>query len=628
MSHHNLQKEIPMQLLPMDILGAHERTPNQLDFGIFLPWVSAAAGNALSVAIIHERDQFLQNIPPLVFPLQHSVHPTYGDYWSGSVNINAANRVTPASAWGTPGTYVYRYQLRSPLLVEPLDWIVDPFAREFGIGRQAALTLGYADHVWDSNVEQTWRTPDLRDLVVYEMMLQEFAGGLDAAQARLEYLRDLGINCLEIMPVANVDRSVDWGFEPIGLFGVDERFGNRASFQQFVDAAHRLGMAVVLDMIYGHAGRNFAYEYVYSNLQYRQNPFMGPFGDADMFGVSTDYRRTFVQDFYYTVNHFWLDRYRVDGIRYDCVPNYWDGPAGVGYANLVYNTYQTVAAGGPVGHWKRFFNNSQVNLIQCAEQLQKPVEAVEKTYSNCVWQNETLAAANDITAGIRGAITDFGMRLGLLGYPRSATLNSDTLPKTAFQYLENHDHSRFICRFGTDDLYKNVLREGRRENWFKVQPYLIALLLSTGVPLLWQGQEIMEKYDVPDDGAARIGTLRPVRWELFYDEPGRNTIGLIRNLLKLRNSQDVFRCGEYYFHNDWNRWQSNGLLLFSRWIANKYALVALNFTDADLDTVFWFPIAGNYQDCLHGRDSLNNVVPYQPVNISVPSNYGKVWLHI
>ena len=105
-------------------------------------------------------------------------------------------------------------------------------------------------------------------------------------------------------------------------------------------------------------------------------------------------------------------------------------------------------------------------------------------------------------------------------YPLVASHNGQTLEKSAFQYIENHDHPRFICRFGTDNLYRDVIREGRRDNWFKVQPYLIGLLLSKGIPLLWQGQEIVEKYDVPADGPARIGTLRPVRWELFYDDAG------------------------------------------------------------------------------------------------------------
>jgi maltooligosyltrehalose trehalohydrolase len=135
-----------MKLLPLDKLGAHEIAPNRVQFGLFLPWVSAHDGHQLFVKILHEQDQFLQHVPPLVFPLQHTTDPIYGDYWFGQLDIRPADRPTPTSAWGLPGTYVYRYELRSPLLSRPLDWIVDPCAREFGVGRQAAITLGYTDH--------------------------------------------------------------------------------------------------------------------------------------------------------------------------------------------------------------------------------------------------------------------------------------------------------------------------------------------------------------------------------------------------------------------------------------------------------------------------------------------------
>jgi hypothetical protein len=105
-----------MQLLPLDTLGAHEIAPQRVRFGLFLPWVSAQDGHRLVVKILHEQDQFLQDVPPLAFPLQHITDATYGDYWSGEVDIRPADRPTPASAWGTPGTYVYRYELHSPRL--------------------------------------------------------------------------------------------------------------------------------------------------------------------------------------------------------------------------------------------------------------------------------------------------------------------------------------------------------------------------------------------------------------------------------------------------------------------------------------------------------------------------------
>ena len=73
-------------------------------------------------------------------------------------------------------------------------------------------------------------------------MLHEFRGDLEHAAERLPYLADLGINCIKVMPITNVEATLNWGFEPIGFLGVDERFGNRINFQRFVDIAHQNGL--------------------------------------------------------------------------------------------------------------------------------------------------------------------------------------------------------------------------------------------------------------------------------------------------------------------------------------------------------------------------------------------------
>jgi 1,4-alpha-glucan branching enzyme len=108
-------------------------------------------------------------------------------------------------------------------------------------------------------------------------MINEFGGDIDVTIVHLDYLADLGINCIEVMPVSNVANTVDWGFLPIGYFGVDERFGKRKELQRLIDAAHQRGIAVILDAVYGHTSESFPYAYVYKKLPYRENPFMGPF---------------------------------------------------------------------------------------------------------------------------------------------------------------------------------------------------------------------------------------------------------------------------------------------------------------------------------------------------------------
>ena len=267
----------------------------------------------------------------------------YGDFWSATVPIAGTPPEVPGSAWGTAGRYVYRYRIGNPN-VGCLDWIIDPYAREFGVGKLSAFTLGYQPYAW-SAAELHWKTPPLADLVLYEINIAELAGDLDRARDRMAYLSDLGVTAIEIMPLSNVGVSVDWGYLPIGYFGVDERFGRRSDFQQFVDIAHQHGLAVIVESSTANRRRFSLLRCLYPPALPRQ-PFMGPFAKDyfSNFGKSTDFQRQLTRDYFYTVNHHWLEVYHIDGFRYDCVPNYWDGPLGVGYASLVYETYQLTKA--------------------------------------------------------------------------------------------------------------------------------------------------------------------------------------------------------------------------------------------------------------------------------------------
>ena len=163
---------------------------------------------------------------------------------------------------------------RIPASPEPSTGSSDPFAREFGVGKLSAVTIGYEPHEW-SSAEAAWKVPALADLVIYELMISEFGGDIDRTIAHLDYLADLGVNCIEVMPVSNVAATVDWGFLPIGYFGVDERFGKRRDLQRLIDAAHQRQIAVILDAVYGHTSDNFPYSYLYRQLGISEKPLHG-----------------------------------------------------------------------------------------------------------------------------------------------------------------------------------------------------------------------------------------------------------------------------------------------------------------------------------------------------------------
>jgi len=84
-----------------------------------------------------------------------------------------------------------------------------------------------------------------------------------------------------------------------------------------------------------------------------------------------------------------------------------------------------------------------------------------------------------------------------------------------------------------------------------VQPYLIATLMSKGVPMLWQGEEFDENYFLPDIGTGRVSLLRPLRWDFFYDAPGHRLVQLVRKLIRIRRDRAHIRRGAYFLVSHW-----------------------------------------------------------------------------
>jgi maltooligosyltrehalose trehalohydrolase len=619
-----------MDYLPMNKLGALEIAPRVIQFGIFLPGVDPAQGYTVAVKIIHESDQYLQAIQPVVVNQNPSVNAVYGNYWSGTIDLNTAP-VPAGSAFGQVGRYVYRYLIHSPTRGD-IDFIIDPFSREVGVGRLSAITVegGAAQPSPFTANENVWKTPPLKNAIIYELMISEFRNELQRTIHQLPYLKDLGINCIEVMPVSNVLTTIDWGYDPIGYFCVAERFGSTQAFQSFVENCHQNGIAVVVDSVYGHTGGDFAYTQLYAALQGDlPNPFNGGSGS---YGTLNDFSQRLTQDYFYSVNQYWLDTFHVDGFRFDDVPEYWDGATGTGYANLVYSTYQYVQSKmGAVDHYQRFFDAAgNINLIQIAEYLPNPPAILSGSYSTGTWQDGTLSAAAACAAGQPGAIAQLGLQLGLGGYPASVTVNGDTLAKTGLQYIENHDHSRFICNFGTvpvDNVAADVLlQQGDRDGqWPRVQPYLIALLTAKGTPLLSEGQEFCENYWVPGSGYGRVMVYRPMRWNYFYDDDGKGIIRLVRKLTKIRQAGTQFSDGDHYFYNDDAEFNAKGLLAFSRSVGGKFSLIVVNFTSQRQNASFAFPASGTYVEQIDGTQNLAGVVAGAATGIWVDSNYGCIW---
>ena len=118
---------------------------------------------------------------------------------------------------------------------------------------------------------------------------------------------------------------------------------------------------------------------------------------------------------------------------------------------------------------------------------------------------------------------------------------------------------------------------------------------------------------------------RPVRWNYFYDNDGQPIIRLVRKLTKIRQGGVQFSDGQHYFYNDYDNFNSKGLLAFSRQSGTAFSLVVVNFTDQQKTRSFAFPTGGSYIEQIDGTQNLAGVIAGAVLTISLPSDYGCVW---
>ena len=189
----------------------------------------------------------------------------------------------------------------------------DPASRFQPDGVHAASQVVSSEFDWQS---AGWKGLPLEQYVLYEVHIGTFTpeGTFDAAIGQLPRLAALGVTALEIMPVAQFSGNRNWGYDGVHPFAAQNSYGGPSGLKRLVDACHRLGLAVVLDVVYNHLGPegNYLAEFgPYFTGRYRT-----PWGPAMNFDGphSDEVRRFFIENALY-----WVTELRIDGLRLDAV---------------------------------------------------------------------------------------------------------------------------------------------------------------------------------------------------------------------------------------------------------------------------------------------------------------------
>ena len=189
----------------------------------------------------------------------------------------------------------------------------DPASRgQAGDVHGKSLVINPHAYSWS---DDGWLRPAFRDLIIYELHVGTFteAGTFRAAIERLPYLRELGVTALEIMPIADFPGGRNWGYDGVLIYAPARAYGSPADLRALVDAAHREGLAVILDVVYNHLGPDGNYLRAYS-AEYFCRRHHTPWGEGFNFD---DHGHEAVREFFLGNPVYWMEEFHIDGFRFD-----------------------------------------------------------------------------------------------------------------------------------------------------------------------------------------------------------------------------------------------------------------------------------------------------------------------
>lgn len=388
----------------------------------------------------------------------------------------------------------------------------------------------------------TFQRPDISKMVVYELLVRDFVQNRNyqTLTDSLAYLKRLGINTIELMPITEFSGNDSWGYNPIFYFAPDKAYGTKDALKRFIDAAHKQGIAVVLDMVLNQADYEFPYVKMYwagdrpsADSPYFNQQATHPYSVFFDFNHESPDTKAFVD----RVCKFWLQEYKIDGFRFDLSKGFTQK-----------NTGNDVAAWGAydasrIAIWKRIYDQIRQTDPTAYVILEHFADGTEETelanYGMMLWGNHN----GDFRSATRSGQGDFSG----LSYQKRNFQKPNLVG-----YTESHDEERLVY-----DMKQN----GQANGGYNVKSLPTALdraklaaafLLTTpGPKMIWQFGELGYDFSINtcSDGTTIKEDCRtaakPVRWDYYQDTDRQKLYKVYSELIKLKTTVPAFATSDF-----------------------------------------------------------------------------------
>jgi maltooligosyltrehalose trehalohydrolase len=337
--------------------------------------------------------------------------------------------------------------------------------------------------VW---TDEAWHGRVREQLVIYEMHVGTFTpeGNWEGALRELPALAELGITCLEIMPVAEFPGRFGWGYDGVNLFAPTRLYGRPANFRRFVDRAHALGIAVILDVVYNHFGPDGNYLKLFSPAYFtdRHDNDWGEAINFDGLGSGP------VREFFVANARCWIDEYHLDGLRLDATQAIFDQSED----HIIAAVARQVRSAGR-GRVTFVVGENEPQHAKLARPAERGGYGLDALWNDDFHHSAMVALTGHHEAyysDYRGRPREFvaAAKHGFLyqgqryQWQRKArgTPTLDLPAECFVVFLQNHDQ---IANSGTGERCHALTSPGR------LRAMTAYFLLMPGIPMLFQGQE-------------------------------------------------------------------------------------------------------------------------------------------
>lgn len=337
--------------------------------------------------------------------------------------------------------------------------------------------------------DEDWRGRTWEEAVIYELHVGAFTpeGTFSAVRGKLDYLRDLGVTAIELMPLSDFAGARNWGYDGVLPFAPDSSYGRPEDLKELVTAAHSKGLMVFLDVVYNHFGPEGNYLHRYAP-QFFTDRHHTPWGDAINFDGP---QSRVVRDFFIHNALYWLEEYHLDGLRFDAVHAIVDDSQPDILTELAQNVRQRFAA-------ERLVHLIVENADNMARYLARDPTGAIRLY-DAQWNDDIHHALHVLLTGESdGYYSDYGpepmphlCRCLTEGFAYQGDYSayhdarrgepSAQLPPAAFvSFLQNHD------QIGNRAFGERITELARPE---ALKAVIEILLLAPQPPLLFMGEE-------------------------------------------------------------------------------------------------------------------------------------------